>query len=760
MKKFESEFFKTADDLVVAKDAAWVGVEKRRERLDGIRKFSNGMATMTTADAQALGRTEIINHLTTYSKLRSQESAIQSMVTGTKNLVGIIFDSDDAEGDLVLGQRIAEALNKGAFNFKGKFANIWKKVAGEIVMAGGVPTTLPPRYGWLPETGQDMFFPPATELDADRITYAFEADELTYGDLKNMLRTLQEGKGKVLHQANITHLISVLQRQIKEGTKETSSFGREITRSVRDSDDGVASDKLSVWHYYELKYRANGTKFVSKTTFCDAMQVSTTGGEPPRSKEDSSSALIIAYMEEAYKDAFEWLTLIAIDGEIGAVKNTDTLRGLAEIMYPSAVEMEDLLNLQIEGDKIRARPKVKITGSANLDAVAKWDITQDLIAPDGVEEMPFKSGNQQLMTPFGLLDHNAAQLTGTPSAGGGDQKLPEAKANLQLGGEVRANRLIEAYNCLDILLEACVWRLLAGPMKAGCEGYEEQMYVREKLKAQGIDPAAVATREFGRFKFITVRANRVIGAGDRREQIETSDWLMANMAAYPPASRPIILRDATALRTQDPDKAELLVVVPEIIINQQRVIAENEWDTISRRAAIGQSISPTPEDIHNNHIPTHMLDMQAHIGKNDHAPWTMLDALSFSAMTDHTAEHIQILMGNPVTNFEATQFLQSFQQLIRTAQPLFKAIEETQGEGAKLTAKEQADIQLKMADLELKAQTLGINLADLQSIRKLREDRQALSTRQQYVREIQDQKRLELETQKLKLKQTSPGNSQ
>ena len=38
------------------------------------------------------------------------------------------------------------------------------------------------------------------------------------------------------------------------------------------------------------------------------------------------------------------LHLAAVDSEIGGVKNLDTLRGVAEMIYPSGLDMEELLS--------------------------------------------------------------------------------------------------------------------------------------------------------------------------------------------------------------------------------------------------------------------------------------------------------------------------------------------------------------------------------------------------------------------------------
>ena len=87
----------------------------------------------------------------------------------------------------------------------------------------------------------------------------------------------------------------------------------------------------------------------------------------------------------------------------------------------------------------------------------------------------------------------------------------------------------------------------------------------------------------------------------------------------------MVLHQATLLRTQDPDRADTLVKVPQAIINAQKVTAENEFDTIERRAALGQVLPVADDDIHQDHVPVHLLDMQAMVARHEMRPWDKYD---------------------------------------------------------------------------------------------------------------------------------------
>lgn len=746
--KFKSQYFDSAEDLVRAKDNAWEGVKTRRQRLDVIRKFTNMQRLMTDEEAEKLNRTEITNFGLSHRDMLQIESQFTSMVTTTNGLVEVLVDTDNAEKDYQTSLRISEAINRGAVHFKGKFANLWRRVAGEITIAGGTPVTNSPRYGWLPEIRADMFFPKATPLDAERVTYAFDPRELSLHDLKQMLAAIGEGESRYVEKANVEHLIELLEEQIRDNRKdEGSSHGFGVTEAVRDGK-AERAQTVSAWDYFEVKYDEKGNQYVSRTLFTDGICGNTESVET----KDASSARIIDYVEKAFKSATDWLHMVFVDSEIGGTKNIDTCRGIAELVYPSALELEDLLNLTLEGDKIRAKPKFELTGDASPDDVAKWDIVADMYTPPGVKEMEFRSNSQGLMTPFALLRQNTAGLAASSVAnsGRGGELRQQALERQENSAQLTGNRLAEGYNHLEALLETLVWRLLAGDAKPGTEGYHEVMWVRAYLDRYEIPYKDLAKREHGRFQYIRVRAKRVIGNGDAQQRIETADWLMDNIMNYAPATRPLVVQQATALRTQDPDLAEYLVKVPQAILNAQKITAENEYSTIERRAALGQTIPIAPDDIHQDHIPVHLIDMQAMVAMAQMRPWDKLDVLQFAGLAEHTGEHLNVLMGNPLTNPEAKTFLKDYQNIVASASAIVQEVEERLGsEKGQLTAKEQAEVELKTAQLQLEAQKLGLKIEDTRRLWENRETRAKLSQRSQYAREVAEAKRLRLDNKRI-----------
>jgi hypothetical protein len=755
MSKFESQYFDNATELVQAKDDCWKGVEDRVKTLETVRAFTNMMATLTPEEAEELGRTEITNHGLIYRDMIQQETQYTSMVSGTNSLVEIIVDTDSPEQDLVTGARLSEAINRFCIHHKGKFLNFWRKVAGEIVIAGGAKVTFGSRYGWLPTLSTNMFFPKEAELDPDKIPYAFEPVELTKDDLLKFKKQFEgSGDSSYLDAENIESLIEKLDEQIADRTKDQGSSISDETQEAVRKNSGEKSHTISAWWYYEVKYDKSGDTYVSKTLCTNGIT-----GANIKGSEDSEAAKIVAHIDKAYSSAEEWLHLVFVDSEIGGIKNIDTLKGVAEMTYPSALETEELLNLMLEGDKIRARPKIRLTDQADPDEVKKWDVVSDLFAPRGVEEMEFKGTSRSLMTPMSMLSQNTAGLTTSSVANGpdGGELRQQALERQRNSSRLEINRITEATNHLDSILDTIVWRILDADVKPGTADYRDIMAARKRIDSYGLDRKELSRREFGRFVNIRVRAKRTVANGDRTQQLETAKWLMDNLQNYPPAVRPRIIHKATVLQTQDPDEADSLVSVPKSIINAQKITAENEYDTIRRRAALGQVLPMGEDDVHQDHIPVHLLDMQAHVASHAIRPWDKLDLVAFAGMTQHVALHIQTLMENPVTNGEGKTFMKDFQNIVQAAQAVVQEVEEaTQSDQAQLTPKEQAELQLKWAQLELEGRKFGMKMEDVQRLWSSREAREKLAYRNQYTREINEDRRLRLDAARM----SSEGNAQ
>lgn len=761
MSKFKSNFFDEPDQMAQAKTRAYDNSRTKRARLDLVRKFSNGLSTLSEAEAEEMNRTEITNHLTTYRSLQQQEGQFFSMVSGTKSLVEIIVDTDNAERDAVTGFQLSSVINEGAIHFKGKFANFWRKVAGELVIAGGAPAVNPRRYGWLPDIRPDMAFPPETELDSDKLTYAFDKTELQYSDLKKLEASVKDEKGSFHDLKNIRALIEIIEEQVKDNIRTTSNDTEDTQKSIRQEISQLKVNTIDAWWYYEVKYReSSGESYVSATLFTENLE--SVQGRFADDESRGKTVRVISYIEEAYESAQDWVHLLVIDSEIGGVKTLDTIRGVAELVYPSAVEIEELLNLMLEGDKMRAKPKFRIGQNAVADSLARWNAQVDMFAPEGVEEFELKGSTGGLQTPMSILSQNTAGLSAAPvsNSGRGGELRVQAQERQRAGDNLQGNRISDAYNHMECILENVVHRLLTMKLKPGTDGYLEAKWIRSKLEAMGIPYKGLAKRKFGRFEYIRVRANRILGNGDRIQTLEAGDWLMKNIQNYPPETRPLILQRATLAVTQDPDFTERAVTVPQIVINSQKITAENEFDTIRRRAILAQVLPIGSDDIDQDHVPIHLLDLQAMLALNQVRPWDRVDVMQFGGVVEHIGLHIQRMLSNPITNGEAKQFLQPFQQMVAEAEGIVETVQETEDAATNgIEPTEQARLELETAKLQLQAQKFGLEVETQNRLEQNRQSRASQSRRQQNAREVFEDRRLRIQEQQVLQKRNTPNTN-
>ena len=762
--EFKSEFFDDITDLIGEKDILLKWHNDRKKILEDVRNFVNGIPSLTEEEAEEEGRTEITNHMMGHKNISQIETQTYGIYSNSNTLIDITVDTDNAELDYKLSLELTQIINLALYS-KGKFGNVWRSVSGEMPMAAVAPLTFQAGQGWCPRMAPNMLFPQGTGYIAEDVTYAFAPREMTLADLKKLRNSVKGEESKFINVSKIDEMIEALKEQIKTdsvGSKASSEDDREFGGSVLEEAQNhihkqERKTRLKTWWYYEVVNTEAGIH-VSATLFTEAMAVGKTD-----LKEE-----IIAHNPKAYDTPEAWLHFIVSDSEIGGVKVLDTARGIAELTYNSDVDREEMLNMIIEGTKERAKPKYQADNSGNIDRILQWNPAEDSVVPDGIKEFKTSAPTGDLFAPFQILGQNSANLSSgsISNVGRGGETRNQTLERQQNTGEVKNNRTADIYKNLDMLLAEIVYRFLAMPLRRGTEGWRDIAWVRacldEKIEARyGVDYKKLAEKRFGQFKFLTVKARRALGDGSRQEEIDISNWLMDHITSYEPALRPMVIHKATATITKDPDLADTLVRRPDIVINAEKVVAENEYDLIRRRAALGELISIGVDDIHQDHLAVHLKDLQAHLAQAQIVPWTRLDVLQFAAMVEHAGEHLQVLLSNPLTNEEAKLFTQQLQQTVQASAPLVRQVEEQEGsQNSELTPKEQADIQLKMADIELRSQKLGLDFEAFNELVRSREQRHALASRSQYTREINEARRLQIQEQQIAAneKDDSPNN--
>lgn len=262
---------------------------------------------------------------------------------------------------------------------------------------------------------------------------------------------------------------------------------------------------------------------------------------------------------------------------------------------------------------------------------------------------------------------------------------------------------------------------------------------------------------YGRFRFLTVRMAQVVGSGDRESKLFVAEQLMAQYPNFQPEARPKVLRKYVTLLTRNPSLAESLVSIPEVLISAQRIGAENEFDTIRRRAALGEPLSIGRDDVDEDHVQTHAKDIQAFLAELQMRPGTPLDAVALTGVFQHTGAHLSRMDAMPASQAAATQWRGILTALANEAKPILAQIQEQQQaqqqqqQGPPLTAKEQADIILKTSKLRQDEEKLALAKAQQADVVESRKSRERQGDRKQYSSEVKSAEQIRLANENLNL---------
>ena len=758
MKQFKSQYFKTVEDLLAIKSTMEGDLSQRRRRLKIIRQFSNGLATMSEEEARANGQTEIVNHLTTFKFLYQRKRRLEQSFTSTRTFTEIKVDTDNPEWDQLTSIRMTQAFNRGClYHAGGEFRSFIKGLAGEVQISGGAPVMHQKRGGWAPKLALNMLFPRKCGMSAAEVPYAMAPEEMTLGDLESLRDSIKGEDGVSTSKKAVEVLIKALEAKpsgntpMSGGSNIDPNQQVERTGSAIDQDNSNRNAVIDTWWYYEVKNNDDGTQYVSGTIFTQEIQSSGEDGE-------KVGPQVVAYFDKLFKTPEDWLHLICMDMEVGGDTTLDSMRGIAEIMYPSSSEIEILLNLMLAGDKIRAKPRWQVTSAAVSDDVLSWDEENDSIAPAGISPLDIKGSSAALMTPMQMLMGNVAGL------GSGEV------SNTRQGGELRQqavgrqndNASMQFGDMADwsVQLEnvatTSVERAFVGPVQKGARGYHQIMWVRSCMEKYGVPVKKLFLKEHGQLKYITVRVRRVMGEGGLDSEKSASNFLLQVYPKLAPANRPKVLQLAIAIETQDPDLAESLVQVPIPVINAQKLTAENECDTIMRRALLGMPITTNNDDVDMDHIPVHMLDMVALLSLHQLEPWEKLQVIRFSGLQRHTQDHFENVMGDKDVRDEALALLPQFQSILQAAQQIVAQVEQQDGANAAesgMSEKEKAELELKVMAEQRKGMELGVRIDANQSLEKQRLARQQQVGRTNFVREIGDSARLQMERRRQQIEE-------
>jgi len=725
----KSKYFGTLSGLIFEKDRIKNKHVERREREAIVLDFYNGQPIMTEGDAEDEQLADITNHLMGYSNMQTLETKLYSIWSTSNKIVDVdVMKGKDVEETERFSDLINSYLNKAIYSTP-RFGAFWRSVAGEIAISGRVACVYREDADWCPTVQPNMMLPDSMGTDASEATYAFIPRDMTIADLKNMLtddsdEDSDEDKsidselsdGTSTNNAVIKQLIKAIEDNIADDNNDSNQDNIKEKRAATNTDAPMRGDKTSitVWYYYETRYdKDKKSKVVDVTIFTDTFR--NTGDTPPQA--------IIAYLPAHYDRTPSWMHLIVIDASIGGEKRFSTAKGIGEISYNSDVDAEEFLNRIMEGEKIRAVPRMRRTQGTSTDALLQWNMQEDSIIPEGLEPAKLE-GSSNLAGALSLLQRNSSSITGSATAntGQGQELRQQAVERQGNTASTQNSRISDLYKSLDMLMAEIVRRFFKGDIEGGSPGFNEIMWFRKMMKAKGVPIEDLASEEFGFFNHIEVKAVRSSTSGESDADLQSAQLLMNNLGNYPAAVRPILVRRFTTLITGDPEFSDRLVELLPKIVSAQRVTAESEFEQIARDSTLGMTTPIGADDVHQEHAPSHIKHLKVIIQDAEFSPWTRREALHFGAMQQHAQLHIDEMLINNTSLAEGQALSQELANVVGQADGLLADLVAREAEEA--DNGQSAEDAIKLQELGLKEREQTRKEADTVSTVSQREKRQ------------------------------------
>ncbi|MFZ8972582.1 MAG: hypothetical protein ACO2ZD_00620 [Pseudomonadales bacterium] len=774
-RSLESDIFENLGQMISVKDEVVRDCVCRFEITETVRNFTNQMPTLSEDEKRCKNRSEATNFGSTFRAAQVNIAPLESMVLGTDSLVQVIFDTNNPARDAILSKEVSNLINDGIFNKTDRFDMLWRAVAGESYISGGVALVFDDESsGLFPRFARHLFFPRNTPLYADGITCAFEKREMSLSDLEK----LASRDDDYFDTEAIDNLIQGIKSNLRQtGTdaKIGSTDSHLTVDSVRSTRSAIDAT-LDVWYYYEVRHE-DEDQYVSQIVFIDGVNASYHSGSTQRA--------VIAQDKRAFSSPEDWLHFVVMDEEIGGFRTTDTLRGLAEAGYPAAVLIEELFNLQLEGALMTAKPTLVYNDTVDPDEALQFRLGEDLFAPQGVTDfLQIPNQTSQMHPLVSWLTQTHANINSMDRANNArGQELRQQAVERQANSSVlQTNRLTKAYKTLDRILTAIVGRLITLDPPAGTDDYRTFRWFREclnktivrvyKLEDENGDDyeyskkamskaddirKGLAERKYGRFKHWRVRANRIATGFDRVSEEENAQFLLdlLQTGLVPSQLVPPVIKTAIALRTENPDLAEMVTTDPEPIATDQAQIATFEWSAILRRGLIGEVYPLRPDDIHIDHVAAHLTDLVSHLQRHAVETWGELEVAEFYGAAEHLQLHFGELQKSMSDKDLAGQYYVNFQEIVGAATKLIQEImaaQETEQQGDDPdTELKRAKAQQIMVQTELAIAKHGLDQLKEAQTNQQRMRREEDSERRMNLLERQQQFKESLEARKLQL---------
>ena len=686
-------YFQDANDVV---DECELLVNEDRYNAEdraAIASFYNGRETMTAADAERQGITELTNHLFGHDAIATASNQIASITTKSPTIFKIKLLSGPQEKRDLWQTKITEALNKAIVRSK-RFNAEWKAASGEVSLYGRSHLLFPDNEDWCPIMRRP-YVPRGTKA-GDPPKFLCIRDRMTLRRLYRMKAHAERvGEGSSWKLKGINSVISALEGNFKPGTKNPTSH--DLSNTVvpdeqeferQEGADNASRNRTTIPVYFMFSARDDEAGCPYDLTI-----VARFSSQMKHEAEQQAYELNpLLFDEDGYfPSARRFIHSFFVDVSIGGETTWHRTEGLGHLNYDSDVDTEEFFNAAMQGSKENLRRMFKVSTSADRETLDRWLMGDEYnnVIPEGVDvvEGTRNPNFQYAFTTIQMLQQlsrrNARSSISNSDLGKSVDEL-EVQALERQGrsAEAIANRMNDIYLSLDEIGEEMFRRFTNDTVLPIDGGYDEIKYFQDCLKESGIPLKFLGVTVNGRLKNVEVRVNRVAGDGDSvREQIATN-FLMNSLGLYSPQSQQIILRRITAQQTRDHDLAQELVPEIKTPPHFQVLAAQQENDAalangVSRLMTGQPFTSPlNREDIHEEHLPVHMIGLTSLLARGQVQPWTEVEAEGFSALGRHAMLHVQALYQAESKRQIAQQFEAQLKQLAGAADQLVAQLQQ------------------------------------------------------------------------------------
>jgi hypothetical protein len=675
-----------------------------------IGSFYNGRDTMSQADAEAQGITQVTNHLFGYDSLNLARIQIEGIFTKPKHVWGFKLYDAPMEMRQQWEMSTTEHFNAVIKESKRLKPQV-KSLGGQATLYGSAHLMWRDTLDWCPRTARPLV-PFGTGILATDIPYACVPSHLTLGELIKF----REGAKKLTEQGlksdwkmdSLDKAIDTLRSNVSDGSVPSYGIGNQQQtmdelEQARQEQGAAAQGyrmKVPVYFFYVARPDEEGTPF-------DLIILARwTPAQRDRATKQKMILPVVMYeCERKYENAHQWLNPYFIDTSIGGEPSWHRVMGLGALNYEADVDTEQFFNTAMQGSLENLRRTFRVESQADWELIAKWNQGQTpsnvlppgLKSDEAVKNPNFQYAFTTMQMLQGLSRRNASSAIGNTGDSSSNELEIQALERQGRNAEALAARMSDIYDATDALGLEMFRRMLQPVPMASDPGYEEIVAFQKRLRKDGVSVDLLRKWMKNNEGQVCVETSRATGDGDRVRMVMVNQMLMNRLHLFNPQAQQIILKRVTAQETQDYKLAEELVPYEKKADANQVERANNENQACILRAITGYVPERNPDDLDMEHVPEHFGGMQGLLAIGQAKGWTQIELAAFKALGSHAAMHIQAVKAIKEQADVANQMMHTLEGIAKQGQEFANNLEQSEQDEAK-----QKELELKERNQMLK----------------------------------------------------------